>query len=214
MKLNRIVRHAASPGALAALALVVLSAAPAQAQSRWLKTIEVITPVNEDLITSALLDTLVTVIDRNDIAVKRSPEDEAETSLEELDNQILDEGLDYSSATHVFITYQYEATQLGLDTNILSMYFIFRPFEGNENDIPILYLDATHPSVRNTLISNGTQLRVNEAAFLPFWDQLMINKLPSESQLVAVGGEIIRDPAEAEQEKAQLLNTIRQFMYR
>ena len=146
--------------------------------------------------------------------MKRAPEDEAEVSLEELDNQILDEGLDYSSATHVFITYQYEATQLGLETDILSMYFIFRPFEGNENDIPILYLDATHPSVRNTLVSNGTQLRVNEAAFLPFWDQLMINKLPSESQLVTVGGEIIRDPEEAAQEKAQLLNTIRQFMYR
>lgn len=210
MKLKNMIRSST----LAAFLLVALYAVPAQAQSRWLRTVEVVTPVSQEEITGALLDTLVTVVQKNDIAVKRSPEDEAETTLEALDNQILDEGLDYSSATHVFITYQYEATQLGLDTNILSMYFIFRPDQANENDIPILYLDTTHPSIRNALISNGTQLRVNEAAFLPFWDQLMLNKLPNESQIVAVGGEIIRDPEEAEIERVQLLNTIRKFMYR
>ena len=210
MKLKEMIRSST----LAAFLLVALCAVPAQAQSRWLRTVEVVTPVSQDEITGALLDTLVTVVQKNDIGVKRSPEDEAETTLEALDNQILNEGLDYSSATHVFITYQYEATQLGLDTDILSMYFIFRPDQANENDIPILYLDTTHPSIRNALVSNGTQLRVNEAAFLPFWDQLMLNKLPNESQIVAVGGQIIRDPEEAELEKVQLLNTIRQFMYR
>ena len=209
MKLKDIIRSSA----LVAL-LLAAYAVPTQAQSRWLRTVEVVTPVSQEDITGALLDTLVMVVQRNDIGVKRSPEDEAETTLEALDNQILDEGLDYSSATHVFITYQYEATQLGLDTDILSMYFIFRPDQANENDIPIFFLDATHPSIRNTLISNGTQLRVNEAAFLPFWDQLMLNKLPDESQIVAVGGEIIRDAEEAETEKVQLLNTIRKFMYR
>ena len=210
MKLKTMIRSST----LAAFLLVALYAVPAQAQSRWLRTVEVVTPVSQEEITGALLDTLVTVVQKNDIPVKRSPEDEAETTLEALDNRILDEGLDYSSATHVFITYQYEATQLGLDTDILSMYFIFRPDQANENDIPILYLNTTHPSIRNALISNGTQLRVNEAAFLPFWDQLMLNKLPNGSQIVAVGGEIIRDPEEAETEKVQLLNTIRKFMYR
>lgn len=217
MKLTKIIQPTINLTALSALVMMALCvlAIPVQAQSRWLKTVEVITPVSDEQITGPLLDSLVTVASRNDIPVKRSPEDEEEISMQQLDNQLLDEGLDYSSATHVFVTYQYEASQLGLTTNILDMYFIFRPAGGfDENDIPILYLDATHPSIRNTLISSGTQLRVNEAAFLPFWDQLMINKLPQESQVVAEGGEIIRDSEEAKAVKAQLLATIRKFMYR
>ena len=198
-------------GSLLLLAgLVVCSSAIGQ--SRWKQTVQAITPVVQDEITGALLDSLVQVADRQAVPVRRSPDYEESMSVMELSDTLLDEGLDVLSANQVFITYEYEADPRSFKQEIVELYFIYRPVEYEDADIPIALVDARHPVVRNMLVSNGTRLESNEAVFEPFWDQLRLHQLESGT-VVKVGGKILRDEAEATREKQRILKIIQRFLY-
>lgn len=184
----------------------------AKAQARWRQTVEIIAPVQQEEATGALLDTLVQVAERRNLRLRRSPEDEERLSFSALEEALLSEGVDFSSANRVFITYRFEADQRGLQTTIEDLYFIYRPEGGESQDIPIFSVDATEPVVQNTLTNSGLPERTNEVALRPFYQQLLFHNLP-ESQLVALGGEVIRDQEEAERERERVLRTIRRFLY-
>lgn len=194
------------------LLLAAIALAPAaSAQTRWLQTVQVIAPVDEYRVTGALLDSLVHAAERGGVTVKREPEDAAR-SFRALEDDLLREGYDFSSANRVFISYRLEATQRGFVSEIQDLHFIYRP-EGYEDiDVPILYLDAREAPVRRVLVSGGTRQLQNQAAFEPFYDQLLFHQL-ADASVVSVGGRVVRDPQEARAEKERLLATIRRFLY-
>lgn len=199
----------------ATVALIILAGALAphsDAQSRWKQTVQAITPVVQGEITGALLDSLIEVTNRNAVPVRRSPELEDAHSIVELSDLLLDEGLDVTSANQVFITYEFEADPRSFRSEIVELYFIYRPVDYEDTDTPIALVDATHPVVRNMLVSNGTRLEANEAVFEPFWDQLRLHQLENGA-IVKVGSKILRDEAEAEREKQRILKIIQRFLY-
>lgn len=191
-------------------AALCLGAAGAHAQARWLQTVQVIAPVDELGITGVFRDSLIQVVQRG-AAVRREP-DGSVASFRTLEDDLFSEGLDFSSANRVFLTYKLQADQRGFRSEIQDIYFIYRP-EGYEDvDTPIFYVRGDEPAVRRMILSGGTQMLTNEAAFEPFYDQLLFHKL-EESTVVAVGGRVIRDPERAEAERERLLATVRRFTY-
>ncbi len=195
------------------LALLLNGAAvDAAAQSRWLQTVQVIAPVEGQDITAALLDSLIDVSDRRHVAIQRSPEDSTKHTIVALEDRLFDDGLDFSSANKVFITYRFEANQRRFKADILDLYFIYRPEEFEDADIPIAYFDASNPIIRNILVGKGTRLETNEAVFEPFWDKLQFYQLDN-ALVTSVGGRVIRDEERAVSERTRLVGIIRQFLY-
>lgn len=202
-----------NPLALLALGLAaaVPASAPASAQTRWLQNVEVIAPVDEHRATGVLLDSLVQVAERSHLTVRREP-DGAAMSFSSLEDQLLDQGLDFTSANRVFLKYRLEATQRGFTSDIQSFYFIYRPEGGEGLDLPILYLDGHDPAIQQLLLNGGTTLETNEAAMEPFYDQVTFYSL-EDAAVVQVGGRVIRDPAQGLAERQRILATVRRFMY-
>ena len=194
------------------LLLLGLGAAlPAAAQTRWLQTVEVIAPVDERRPTGVLLDSLVRVAERGRVTVRREP-DGANMTFRALENQILNEGLDFTSANAVFLNHRLEATQRGFTSEIKSFYFIYRP-DGYEGlDVPILYVDGNDPAIEALLRNGGMRLETNEAAMEPFSEQVTFHRL-RDASVVSVGGRVIRDEAQAQAERRRLLATVQQFIY-
>ena len=193
-------------------AVTALHPGDVQAQSRWLQNVEFITPVKDEFVTRALLDTLFDVIQREPVALRRTPEDGDTLSYYDLENALSSTGLDFTSASHLFIGYRLEANQRRFQSHITHFFFIYRPEEVDAVDIPIFYLDAEQPAIRRILQYSGTPLPFNEAGLQPFREQLVFHKLP-ESTIVRVSGRVIRDPAKAAAEMERLLTTIRRFMF-
>ena len=182
------------------------------AQSRWLQTVEIITPVSDEDVTAALLDSLVDAVDRRHVAIRRAADDTTHFDAHELADLLYDDGLDFSSANQVFITYRFEANQRRFKADILSLYFIYRPEEFEDTDIPIAYFDATQPVIRNVLVGKGTRLETNEAVFEPFWDKLQFHQL-DQGLVTSIGGRVVRDEALASSERTRIVGIIRQFLY-
>jgi hypothetical protein len=201
----------ALPLLLLGLAAGLAAAAPAAAQTRWLQTVEVIAPVDEHRPTGALLDSLVQVAERGRVPVRREP-DGADQSFAALEDQLLNDGLDFTSANRVFLNYRLEATQRGFTSEIESFFFIYRPDGADGLDIPILYVDGHDPAVAELLMNGGMRLETNEAAMEPFYEQVTFHRL-RDATVVAVGGRVIRDEARAEAERRRLLAAVQQFIY-
>lgn len=201
-------------GLLLLVGLVGVLPLDAQAQGRWQQTAVVGTPILDDQVSRVFLDTLSSVILRNPtaIAFKREPGDENTISFDELDNQLLDEGFDLSSANFMIISYKFEADQQGFRQNIEDIYFLYRPEGGSDIDTPIFYVAADQPMINSILVSKGTVNRLNQAVIVPFLDQMGFHQL-QEAQILQVGNRIIRDVGASEDERRMLLQTIRKFLY-
>lgn len=191
--------------------LALLGTATTQAQTRWLQTVQVIAPVDDFNVTGAFRDSLIHVMLRGDATLRREP-DGAVRSYRSLEDDLFREGLDFTSANKVFITYKLEATQRGFQSEIQDIYFIYRPEGFDDVDLPLFYLDGRDPAVRRMIMSGGTIMFANEAAFEPFYDQLTFHQLEN-STVVAIGGRVIRDPDRAVAERERLLATVRRFIY-
>lgn len=186
-------------------------ASTAQAQTRWLQTVQVITPVDDFNVTGAFRDSLIQVAARGQATLRREP-DSPVKSYRSLEDDLFSEGLDYTSANQVFITYKLEASQRGFTSEIVDVHFIYRPEGFEDVDLPIFYVLGDDPGVRRMIRSGGTQMFANEAAFEPFYDQLTFHQLEN-STVVAIGGRVIRDPERAQAERERLLATVRRFTY-
>lgn len=198
--------------AVTSLLVLVLSVAPSAAQDQWRQTAQVIAPVEEGTVTRALLDSVVSVVEREGFRISSSPQG-ARVSVSERRDSLSSKGLALSSATHVFITYRFSLSSSTLDQEIRDLYFIFRP-AGQEEDIPILHVDLQEGAMyEELLIERGTRLAANESAFVPFRRQLSFHNLRSRVTVVKVGDEIIRDPDRAAAEKERLLDITRELTY-
>lgn len=201
-------------GRLAATTLLVLalSAAPSLGQDQWRQTAQVIVPVEEGLVTRALLDSAVSMIESQDVSIQQAPQ-ASSSSLGEIEKALSEEGLATSSATHVFVTYQFSLSSGTFSQELRDLHFIFRP-EGEEEDIPILYLDLQDEQFREELlVERGTRPASNEAAFVPFRQQVRFHGLQDHLTVVRVGGQIIRDSGRAAAEKKRILKVVRNLAY-
>lgn len=192
-------------------AVLVLGATATQAQTRWLQTVQVIVPVDDYNVTGVFRDSLLHVVQRGRVQLHREPDAPAR-SFRALEDELLSEGLDFTSANRVFLTYRLEASQRGFVSQIEDIYFIYRPEGVDDVDMPIFHVSGLEPAVRRLILGSGTQMLANEAAFVPFYDQLTFHQL-EESTVISVGGRLIRDPEKAAMERERLLATVRRFMY-
>lgn len=196
---------------LLAFAALLFGVDSAHAQTRWLQTVEVIAPVDDYNVTGVFRDSLIQVMQRGKVELRREP-DTPIRSFRALEDDLFGEGLDFTSANRVFLTYRLQASQRGFTSEIENIYFIYRPEGFDDVDLPIFYVSGKDPAVRRLILSGGTQMLANEAAFEPFYDQLTFHHL-EESTVVSVGGRLIRDPEKAVKERERLLATVRRFIY-
>lgn len=192
----------------------VSAVGPSEATAqRWLQTSQLLSEIRTDGPTRALLDTLVQVIQRKDsIRVKRSSDASESHTLSTLrDNLINESGIGLTSANYVFIDYRFEIENRGFEESIESFQFVYRPPGGAEEDIQMMYLDASDAWVRNILRNKGTTLVTNEAALKTFSDQLGFARTVQDGRIVEIAGQTVREGFEAK--KRQLVQKIQRLTY-
>ena len=201
---------------LAALSLVLLLVPTAESagQAEWQRTVEVIVPVEEELVTRPLTDSIVAMIEAQALSPKRTPQSDTTATLEEIEAALSGEGLALTSATHVFVTYRFTQKSSRLRRDILDLHLIYRPSAEQGEDIPILYLDLSKNNLhQRLLVEKGTPVRINEAAFRSFEDQVRFSELQEEATVVRVGDRVLRDAEKAATAKRQILRTIQNLTY-
>lgn len=201
---------------LAALSLVLLLLPTAESagQAEWQRTVEVIVPVEEGLVTRALTDSAVAMVEAQALKPRRAPNTDTSATLKEIRAALSGEGLALTSATHVFITYRFTQKSSRLRRDILDFHFIYRPSAEQGEDIPILYLDLSKNNLHQRLLAEkGTPVRINEAAFRSFEGQLRFSELQEEATVVRVGDRVLRDAEKAATAKRQILRTIQNLTY-
>lgn len=191
--------------------LLWVSSSKVHAQ-RWLQTTQLVTPIQSDGPTRALLDTLVQVIERQDGArVKRSPDDSEALTLPELRDKLINEsGIGLTSANRVFIDYRFEIENRGFEESIESFQFVYRP-GGGEADIQMMYVDAGKPWVESILENKGTTMQTNQAALKIFKDQLAFARMQEDGKIVEISGQPVREGFEAK--KRSLVQKITRLTY-
>jgi hypothetical protein len=187
---------------------------PQNAQGQiWLQTARVVAPI-EDGPTRAFLDTLVSVMERKEVKVKRSPDAEEELTISELRNALIDEeGIGLGSANHAFINYRFTIDNgSNFEQDITQIHFVFRPGP-QQSDISVMYLDADEPWAEKIIRQKGTSLRTNEAALIPFHHHLGFASIArqKESQVVEIGGKTVRE--EFDERKEALIRKVERLMY-
>ncbi len=180
----------------------------------WLRTVSVVTPV-EDRPVKAFLDTLVNVMERREgLKVKRAPEQQ-KIELSRLKDRLVEEdGVALSSATDLFITYRFsDSLSANFREEILSFYFVFRAGPSQE-DIPIMYLDARAEWVKEIMNNKAMGLPTNEAPLLPFRREFQFLRIArlEDAQVVEIGDEPIRE--NFQRRKQALVNKIRRLAYK
>lgn len=188
--------------------------APSESMAqRWLQTSQLITDVDTDGPARALLDTLVQVVERSDTIEVRRSRDASETmTVSSLRDQLINgPGIGLTSANKVFIDYRFEINNQGFEESIEGLQFIFRPPTGDEEDVQMLYLDASEPWIWSILSNKGTTLTTNEAALRTFKDQLSFARTVRDAQIVEIAGEPVREGFEAK--KRSLVQKIQRLTY-
>jgi len=195
---------------LSGMAFAVPQEAEAQ---RWLQTSQLITDVENDGPARALLDTLVQVAERRDnVEFRRSRDADETMTLSTLRDQLIDgPGIGLTSANKVFIDYRFEIDNQGFQESIQGLQFIFRPATGNEEDVQMMYLDASDPWIRTVLNKKGTTLTTNEVALRTFKDQLAFARIVRNAQIVEIAGDPVREGFEAK--KRSLVQKIQRLTY-
>ena len=200
--------------ALLGLLILFLPIQESTGQVRWQRTVKVIAPVQEGLVTRALTDSVVAMAEAGELQVRRRPESDTTVPLSEIQEALSKEGLALTSATHVFVTYRFVLRASALERDIRDLHFIYRPSAEQGEDISILYLDLTKNDLYKRLLEKkGLPSPVNEVAFRPFEERIAFHSLQDTAQVVQVGDEIIRDPERAAAEKQQIMETIRKLTY-
>lgn len=198
--------------AAACLAWGALALSDGRAQTRWQQTVEVIVPVEDDGLMAALIDSMTTVFERRDAWVKRAPRADS-VRFDQLERELSADGLSTLSASHAFITYRFQLTERGFQTDIRDLHFIYRP-PGAQEDLSIFYVDlASSPLYDALLVERGTTLSDNEMAFLEFEQQLSLHRLADEVTIVRLGNEIIRDAERAAEEKKRIIEITTQLAH-
>lgn len=199
------------------IAILVLFFATGLQEARgqlWLQTARVVTPVQDGPV-QAFLDTAVAVAERRDeIELRRAPSQDETFSVSDLQNRLIDDaGIGIGSANRVFLGYRFFLDSGGeFQEEITNAHFVFRPGP-NQNDIPVMYLDAEDEWAREVINKKGTSLLTNEAAMIPFRRHFRFSELAreEETQIVEVAGQTVREGFD--ERKEALLQKVQRLMY-
>lgn len=196
------------------LLIVLALGAPQNANGQlWLQTARVITPIEAGP-TRAFLDTLVNVMERKDMMVRRSPDQKGKMTIADLRNALISEaGIGLNSANHAFINYRFTIGQGSqFEQQISKIRFVFRAGPG-QSDVSVMYVDAEKPWVETLIRQKGTTLRSNQAALIPFHRHLGFANIArqEESKVVEIGGETVRDGFD--EKKAALIRKVERLVY-
>lgn len=200
----------------AVLAVIMLSTCVLDAEAqRWRKRAQIIVPVDPQTPTIALLDSLVDHIEQNDsLRVRLSPDDPQKYTAQEISDLLLEEGLGVTSASHVFISYQFDLNRQGFKEQITNMYFVYRSgATSGEDDIPIMYVNARKSDWFTRLISQKGTTGAHLMDLRTFRDQLAFARVVRnmDAQIVRIGGEPVREGFD--RKKRQLVNEITTLTY-
>jgi hypothetical protein len=205
-------RRAASIAGLLLLTVALSGPQPAHGQL-WLQTARVVTPIEAGP-TRAFLDTLVAVMERKKVAVKRAPDQEGKVAMSELQDALISEaGIGVSSANHAFIEYRFTIDNGSqFEQEITTIRFVFRPGP-SQSDVSVMYLDAQQPWVESIIRQKGTSLRSNQAALIPFHRHLGFANVArqEETKVVEIGGETVREAFD--QRKEALIRKVERLTY-
>lgn len=201
--------------ALAIVALLLTTPAQQANAQRWLQTSQLFVNLQNLQHNSpprVLLDTLTQVLSRKDsVMVSRTPDGEEMTLSGLKDALINGPAIGLESANGIFIDYRFEIQNRGFEESIESFQFIYRPTGGTEEDIQMIFIDASKPWVKDILLNKGTTLTTNQAALKTFSDQLAFARMAKSGQVVEIAGETVREGFETE--KRQLVQKIQRLTY-
>jgi hypothetical protein len=203
-----------SIGVLSLVCAAFLLLAPQAANGQlWLQTSRVVTPVEQGPV-RVLLDSLVNVMERRSLQVRRSADTDSSMTVSQLRSTLINEqGIGIGSANHAFIDYRFSIDN-GSDfrQEVAAIRFVFRPGP-NQTDVPVLYLDARSGWVDKFLHNKGTSLYSNEAALIPFHRHLGFAQIARQkkTQIVEMGGQTVRKGFD--QKKEALIRKVERLTY-
>lgn len=177
------------------LLLLTTAALPTHAQE-WAQEIEIITTVRYEEPLHIFVDSLQNTLTQNpEVQVKRSRKDPTPVSFATLRDELHEDGIALTSATHAFIRYRFEmAATSGIVETIEEMYFIYRGRE-DRVDLPILYLNTREPVVSDLIQNKGVPSPVNLKAVTTFRKMLAFPHLNTsqETAMVEIAGRPVRE---------------------
>lgn len=199
---------------LLALAFCVLLPRTGNAQI-WVRTAQIVAPIEPDGPTQTLLDTLLHVAGNDSgITVRRLPEQREKMSLSTLRDSLNQTfRLDVTDADHLMVGYRFSIVDgEGFKWQITDLQFLYRGTHETE-DFSLLYMDAQDKWVQSVLRNKGTSFKTNQANFLTFRDQLSFITLTElqEADVVEIGGQTIHEGFDVE--KRALIQQIHYLTY-
>ncbi len=116
-------------------------------------------------------------------------------SFGDLSDELLEEGFNLNSATHLFIRYRFDLESgARIVETIEDMYLVYRTGE-EQSDVPILFVSTRQPIISEVLRSNGITSNVNMRAVTTFRKLMSFPYLNQkrETALVEIGRRTIRE---------------------
>lgn len=166
-----------------------------QAQE-WAQEVQIITTVGYGEPLHIVVDSLSSVLSRNpQVQVQRTPTDDTPIAYSDLQDELLNEGLDLNSASHAFISYRFELVNGSeIVETINEMYFIYRGRE-DRSDLPILYVNTNMPVVNDLIRNKGVPRLTNMKSMRSFREMLAFPYLTQrqETAMVEIAGRPIRE---------------------
>lgn len=184
---------------------------PEAKAQRWLQTSQLLVELGRDGPARALLDTVVQVVERKDMKVKRAPDSDEKVTLPKLREKLINgPGIGLASASHVFIDYRFMIKNRGFKESIEGFQFIFRRGQASD-DTQMMYLTTDEKWLKDLLRNKGTSLRTNQAALKTFSDQLAFARMHKKGKVVEIAGEPVREGYE--EKKKNLVDKITRLTY-
>jgi hypothetical protein len=197
---------------VAILTAVLLNPGQARAQ-QWLQTASVISPVSQEAPTAALVDSLVSYLERNDtLKVKRAPNTSQLYTIDELMSTLQEDGWSFAP-NNVFISYRFQSDRDGFSETITSLHFIRRPPDGAGDDTNMMFINSKAQGwIINFLENKGTTPPGNMSltAQTPFSEQMRFARLTRavpDLEITEIGGQAVREGFE--QKKRRLIRKVR-----
>ena len=181
---------------IGSLLLLCSYAIPSAQAQEWAQEVQIITTVGYGEPLHILVDSLSDILARNpQLQVRRTPEDDAPVAYSDLRDELLNDGLDLSSASHAFIRYRFELVNGSeIVETIDEMYFIYRGRE-DRSDLPILHISTRMPVVNDLIRNKGVPRLTNLKAVRSFREMLAFPYLTrrQETAMVEIAGRAMRE---------------------
>jgi hypothetical protein len=125
----------------------------------------------------------------------------------------------------VYVTYEFRYRSSNFQEKITSLYYVYQSGTGEEEDIPVFYVDATQPAVQRILRQTGTYEYdeygnpKNLSEIVPFANQLQFARIANprrsdEVEITKIGGRTVRgDDRAFQRQKMDLFRKVVEFTY-